>query len=279
MNDNLVIQGTPWEEYEADSITIYVKREDLCCPYPGPSFSKIRGVAAYLGKLDDNTSVGVLDTVHSKAGWGVSYICNKLSLPCINFYPVYKAEGSLSTHKLRPNQREAKSLGATMAPLQAGRSAILYYQSRKILRERTNGAGVMLPNALKLQETVDATAQEVTDYTPDKLFRGTWVISISSGTIAAGVVKGLKRGHENIDIISHMGYSRSIQHARGYICMQAGYEPDNLWLIDEGYAYKDAVDYPCSFPCNKYYDLKAWEWLMNNLEDLEQPIVFWNIGD
>jgi hypothetical protein len=32
------------------------------------------------------------------------------------------------------------------------------------------------------------------------------------------------------------------------------------------------------FPCNPYYDLKAWEWLMKNKGQLEEPILFWNIG-
>lgn len=39
---SLVRQNTPWEIHNG----IHVKREDLSCPQPGPSFSKIRGVDA-----------------------------------------------------------------------------------------------------------------------------------------------------------------------------------------------------------------------------------------
>ena len=59
----------------------------------------------------------------------------------------------------------------------------------------------------------------------------------------------------------------------------AGAVPYELKLVDDGYAYKDKVgtdDIP--FPCNEYYDAKAWRWLLSNIGMLEQPIVFWNIG-
>lgn len=61
---------TPWELHEG----ILVKREDLSCPPPGPSFSKVRGLTSWLkglrAQLIPPTCVGVLDTRHSKAGWG-----------------------------------------------------------------------------------------------------------------------------------------------------------------------------------------------------------------
>lgn len=52
----------------------------------------------------------------------------------------------------------------------------------------------------------------------------------------------------------------------------------DLSIIDPGYEYTDSVDFPCPFPTNKFYDLKAWKWLVENLQNLEEPVLFWNIG-
>ena len=280
----LVLSGTPWEVHKVKGTNVYVKREDLCCPEPGPSFSKIRGVKAVLTRLLKEcdrytTDIGVLDTFHSKAGWGVSYICDALGLQAHVFYPVYKAEGSIEEHDLRVNQQRCRDLGAILHPLQAGRSAILYHQAKKLLI-RYNHLAYMMPNGLQLQETVDATAGEAEAYTPDDLFSGTWVCSISSGTICAGLIQALRC--EDASIIAHMGYHRSMASARNYMLGKAKVDPQvmegRLVLIDEGFQYKQGINEPCPFPCNEYYDLKAWRWLKDNINFLSRPIVFWNIG-
>lgn len=53
----------------------------------------------------------------------------------------------------------------------------------------------------------------------------------------------------------------------------------SLDLIDEGYAYADQVEVPVPFPCNPYYDRKAWKWIMDNRGSLVGEIVLWNIGE
>jgi len=269
--DNLII-STPIELFDVDGKSIYVKREDLCTPEEGPQFSKIRGVAEFLQNLEPGTEVGVLDTFHSKAGWGVAWLCQKLGFQCHNFYPVYKTEGSIDYHTLRLNQQKSKGFGAILHPLPAGRSCILYHKARSFMNNLPNG--IMLPNALKLPSSISATAKEV--YTvPEYLLCGTWVISISSGTIAAGVMQGLDELGAIPDIILHMGYSRSKDSVRSYVAKYSTLIPQ---LVDEGYSYKDAATMECPFPCNEYYDLKAWRWLLGNYYSLKKPVIFWNIG-
>lgn len=275
----LVIPNTPWEVYHIQRTPIFVKREDLSCPHPGPSFSKIRGLAAWIDALPEGVPVGVLDTFHSKGGWGISYLCRAASRECFDFYPQYKSDKGL-----RPQQQMSAELGAELVPLQAGRSAILYHQAKKLLHQYTDGIGVMVPNALKVPQSVDETAAEVWNYTPDELYTGTWVVSISSGTIAAGVAKALAEVNYFSNIVIHMGYSRSYDAATSYILHKAGL--DSLWLrdnnvqvVDEGYQYKDSVPNTAPFPCNPYYDAKAWKWLECHFRELVEPIVFWNIGE
>jgi hypothetical protein len=34
----------------------------------------------------------------------------------------------------------------------------------------------------------------------------------------------------------------------------------------------------CPFPCNRYYDKKAFKWMVDNIDSIIQPVIFWNIG-
>jgi hypothetical protein len=36
--------------------------------------------------------------------------------------------------------------------------------------------------------------------------------------------------------------------------------------------------YETPFPCNEFWDKKAWYWLEQNIEKFEGKILFWNLG-
>lgn len=277
---SLMISGTPWEVYKLKGIPVYVKREDLCCELPGPPYSKMRGLEIFLRKQDRGTPIGVQDAgTHSRSGWGTAYICKALGMECYLVYPVYVREGTLEDHALREYIQNAKDLGANLIPVKAGRATVCYHQGKKIMMERTGGKGVMLPPGLRLPESVEGTAMEVYNYTPDELLCGTWIVAISSGTVMAGVLNGLEAAHQDITFIAYMGNSKNWFKTYDYMCDIAGYTPNDLIHVDEGYAYSDAEeDWSVPFPASVYYEAKAWKWLAGYIQHLEQPIVFWNIG-
>lgn len=273
----MLVDNTPIQVHKVDGRPVLVKREDLCCPYPGPSFSKMRGVVAHISK-QEAAHIGVLDTFHSKAGWAVSWACHHLGKQCVNFWPRYKDD---PTDRIpRAQQRMSLEWGAKLVAVKAGRSAILYHAAKKHMKAHFPGSYVM-PNALKLPESVEETAAEVErTKLPNE---GTLVVSISSGTIAAGVLKGFEAkgilgGYQ---VILHMGYSRPIEACRLYMAKKAGVNLDHVEFIDERFGYKDAVeDHGAPFPCNPHYDGKTWRWLTQHIKELgEGPIVFWNIGE
>ena len=252
-------EGTPVEDYTQE-FGLWVKREDLSCPPPGPQFSKTRGVYARVASRSE-VVIGVLDTYHSQAGHAVARACQILGKQCINYYPEYKHDKTM-----RIPQQKSSLLGAKLIPIPAGRSCILYHQARK---QTEVTEGYMMPNALKLEESVRETAKECA---------GDWetiIVPASSGTIAAGVVRGFGAGPK---YIIHLGYSRSHAEVEKYIREQSGVSNIRLELIDEGYQYKDvAKPGPTPpWPCNEYYDLKAFRWWMANQSD--QCTLFWNIG-
>jgi hypothetical protein len=275
-----MLKDTPIIPYDVEGIPVCVKREDLCCD--GPAFSKMRGVESHISKRPEKI-IGVLDTFHSKAGWAVSIICKQLHKKAIVFYPKYKGETDF-----RYYQAMSLGEGADIVPLTAGRSCILYHQAKEILYHNyTIKNSYMMPNALKLQESIDETAKQV--WTVPKQFFAdtTWIISISSATIATGVIQGLLQCNAHVKVYLHEGYSRPknavMQYIQKSILSQSliGTESIDLpiEIIDEGYNYKDAIKFNCPFPCNPYYDRKAWAWLVNNLQNIKiGKILFWNIG-
>ena len=262
----ICIDNTPVEDHTRQ-FGLFVKREDLCCP-PGPHFSKTRGVYPHIAKRPE-TLIGVLDTSHSQGGWAVAQACKALGKQCVNFYPHYKH----GTTDLKPQQQKAHQLGAYMFTLPAGRSAVLYHQAKK---QTTENGGYMMPNALKLPETVSETAAELRR-TRDrhKDLPPVMLISASSGTIAAGLAS-VWRG----TLIVHMGYSRPETSVRKYIAEMAGTVTCEIVVVDEGYAYKDVAKAGAAppWPCNAHYDKKAFRWWMAEGREKYQSAIMWNVG-
>lgn len=268
----MLVDDTPIQKYGE----IWVKREDLCATPPDPPFSKYRGVVAHLQKRPE-TVIGVLDTFHSQAGWAVASACKLLKKHCVNYWPRYKLE---APGLIRKPQVQSRQLGADLRELAAGKSAILYHRARKALLTEFLGAYLM-PNALKLEESVEETARELLC---TQMQYPRCVVSISSGTIAAGVLRGLSRVNggvlfqtERTQVYLHMGYSRSEEALRRYLARLAPSFPQSqVHVIDEGYEYSQKAKGSAPFPCNPYYDLKAWMWLEK--QAWKAGTLFWNIG-
>ncbi len=260
-------ENTPIEDYRK-KYGLWVKREDLSCPKPGPPFSKTRGVYERVKSREEGI-IGVLDTYHSQAGHAVARACEVLGKTCVNFYPEFKYEPGPRLPQLR-----AEELGAELYPLVAGRSCILFHQAKKITLEL---GGYMMPNALQLTESVRETAKECRGII-EQLAPTLVIIPASSGTIAAGVIKGLGSFPS---YVVHLGYSRSHEEVRKYLDEQSGVLDAKVELIDEGYGYKDKAkpgEVP-PWPCNEYYDLKAFRWWMANRDKYKkESVLMWNIG-
>ncbi|UQS95114.1 threonine dehydratase [Pseudanabaena phage Pam3] len=277
----MLVHNTPVEDHLA-AFGLLVKREDLSCPPPGPPFSKTRGVFAHV-KARPESVIGVLDTDHSQGGHAVAQACALLGKTCVNFYPVRKAD------QFRPLQRQqqaARELGAKLVSLQAGRSAILYHQAKKQLAT-FNADSYMMPNALKLPEMVAETAREVQATLVSTILhpRLPVLISASSGTIAAGVIRGFRDAGRNPIFLVHQGYERpagailNYMEKVGGIDLSPGSDLD-VRLINEGYAYSDLAkrgEVP-PWPCNAFYDLKAFRWWLAEGRAKYGEALLWNIG-
>lgn len=124
----------------------------------------------------------------------------------------------------------------------------------------------VVPKGLKHDAVVQATKEEL--FGVDKAYlEGTLVCCIGSGTIMEGIIKGLD---ERLLFTKVLGIGvdkyRSIPtwHRMSLLRWDGlGHEEDTT---------------PAPFPCNSYYDRKAWSVLLKIAPVLKQPILFWNIG-
>jgi hypothetical protein len=227
-----------------------------------------------------------MDTSISMAGWGISYFCQKLSMRAVIYYP--KRKGGGLPHNLEEHTKKWASFGAVVRPLERpNRLSINWYRARKQLVEEFPGA-VMLEQGLPFEETVEEVAGELCK-TPAELLTGTLVSCIGSGTMLAGVLRGLWGLRVNPVVYGVLVSPKDPQKILQNICVKActPYNPPGtcslfaspkIHIIDTGAKYEETATVNAPFPCNAYYDAKAWGWVVQNYAVLKKPVLFWNIG-
>lgn len=276
--EGMIIDNTPVERYIIEGHEIFVKREDLCAQPPLPPFSKVRGLLKHLEKLKAQgiRTVGYTESSISMAGIGVAAIGRALGLAVVLFDPQYKE----TPKTLLVHRRWWAKFNPVIVPVKAGMVKVNFNISRAILRERYGEeTAVMLPLGLPFEETIEETAKEV-DRTPTAQYR-TLVVNVGSGTICAGIVRGME--FENAHIYGIMGRTGDVTRKRELIIKKSRVfefpiRKFPLTIVDPGYQYTQPEDYPCPFPCHAYYDRKSFRFMMENIDSLEPPILFWNIG-
>jgi len=240
---------------------VYVVRDDLCCPFPGNNNSKSRGIYQFLRSVDSDV-VGVLDTCVSRAGWGTAWIASALGKDVYLYVPSRCQDDFF--------RRMARLHGATIVPLRGNLTQINYNVARKHV---TSLGGVMLPIYLRLHETVDEIYRVASAVLREYDVRSV-VISVGSGTIASGLVKATEGkvkvygvGHRNTSVEERLRFIERMSGRRGVIT-----------IIKYEYTYGQENYNTTPFPCDIYYDKWAWQWMVENISRLEDPILFWNVG-
>lgn len=272
-----VLKNTPIECHKICGKEVWVKREDLCCEKPAPPFSKMRGLYSHLKKLknDGIQFVGYVETSISMAGWGVCYVCQQLGMAPVLYDPQYKETPSVLSY----HRKQWEQFSPTIVPIPAGRAKVGYYVARKHMAENYKDY-VLLPLGIPLKESVNETAKEWRR-TMEQIQPKTTVICVGSGTICAGIIHGWKSGDGKIiGILARSGNVqqkiKEIQRNSGKLIN--GLTGVNLQIFDPGWNYTDHSDVFAPFPTHPYYDKKAWQWMVENIDKLRQPILFWNIG-
>lgn len=278
-----ILRNTPIEQHVVKGKEILVKREDLCGVPGSPTFSKIRGIVEHLKSLKQSgiNIVGYTETSISMAGWGIAWACKMLDMKAVIFNPIYKEPHEV----LEYHKEQWIKHNAEIIDIKAGMAKVNFYISKKLLYDKYGKKALLLPLGLPFKETISATANELKKTLKMIPKMDNIVVNIGSGTICAGIWKGLSEIDYICSLYGVMGRTGNINQKKELIAKKAKILNGGLFgkyidlnLIDEGWEYTQKSEVKCPFPCHEYYDLKAWQWLTENINTLTGSVLFWNIG-
>lgn len=294
---------TPIEAYiiPPSGRTVLVKRDDLWnnSKYGGGN-AKLRGAEVRLRSLKEAgiNHVAVMDAKTSRAGWGVAELCRDLGMEFTGFYGRYRGELNATPYdrtqfetvrvedvpQLPYFQQEIWRAGGEVIAMPASRIYPMYYKARKYCQERNI---YLMPMGLQLVEAMFSVAGEASGLA-DELLEGTIVCVVATGTMFAGLLLGLRRRPRivgvyigrTLDELSGSKKSDPEAIVRHRIAgrLPANFEPPPFEIVLGDREYYAEDNYPCPFTCDKWYDRKAWRWLVEHVGELKGPVLFWNIG-
>ncbi len=264
-----LMPSTPIEEHRLGRRRVFVKRDDLCSRAPAPPLGKLRGLEPLISRLvaQGATTIGCWDTRVSKLGQGLAALARDFDgLTSIVCYPQLK-NGPIPAPVL-----SARQLGAEIVPMRGNHVSICFAQATRIVSRR---GGVMIPFGMDCPESVAAIADEARRVPPAILRNGTVVVSCGSGVTLAGLLQGFDPAPRRVVGVSS---GRSLGRLRQCLEKHLNHVPANVTLIAASEPYESVPTLDCPFPTHPNYDLKAWKYLVEHLESLTPPLLFWNIG-
>lgn len=276
---------TPIEEYQVRGCTVYVKRDDLWMggKYAGGN-AKLRGAMVHLRALQAQgiDHVAVLDARVSRGGWGLAQICQEIGIKCTVFYGVLKGH----EHEVPYFQQQAAKAGADLHPFQAAKVSIMFFRARAICKEQ----GVhLVPMGLMFPEAMLSVAGEVSA-TPPNLLTGDFIVCVGTGMMISGILLGIPGANlqhlygVNVGMTDMELNGTSKTNVEQRVAnrirrtIPSGLDPYPFTIKLADRVFYDADDYPVPFQCDQWYDRKAWRWLNEHINELKDPILFWNIG-
>jgi hypothetical protein len=239
-------------------------RDDLCCRPPALPLGKLRGLELLVRRLvaQGVTTIGCWDTRVSKLGQGLVTVARGFKgVKSIVCYP------HLKNSEVPVPIQKAEELGAEVIPMRGNHVSIYYAQATKIVARRGD---VMVPFGIDCPESVTAIADEVFRVPVEILRNGTVVVSCGSGVTLSGLLNGFDPMPKRvIGISSGRSPSKILRCLRKYLTEV----PANVTLIPASMPYNSSPLQSCPFPTHLNYDLKAWKYLVYNLESLKSPLV------
>jgi hypothetical protein len=224
--------------------------------------------------------VGYTETSISMAGWGVAWMARELGMTPVIFDPQYKTTPPVLSY----HRRQWAKFNAVVIPIQAGIARVGWNVSRNLLREKYGPGAVLLPLGLPFEHSVVGTYREAVrtrEACKEVDSCRHVVVVVGSGTMTAGVLRAFPDKTVWGIMCRTGGWANKLKTISGKSGLPLGSKlakgPD-FRLVDPGWGYTDRSVQRCPFPCHPYYDRKAWQWLEENENQLEDPVLFWNIG-
>tara|TARA_Y100000310_G_scaffold324127_1_gene385601 strand:+ start:1059 stop:1871 length:813 start_codon:yes stop_codon:yes gene_type:complete len=264
--------NTPLEKYTLKARDVYVKRDDL---HNGdldlPPWAKIEGVRQLLTSelIDKDKPVAHLTVRGSYTGWVLSHYGREYG------YDIRIAYGNSKNYP-RESLDKIESYGTTLVPLRPNMMRIVYNSLGKLAEKE---GWQRLPYAFDHSIYHEYWKNKIKEFCKENDFDNLVILG-GSGVTSIGMIKGfLDTENFIMEKKVYLISTSTIASVKNKLKEWETYFPTNVFINDTPYDFYDEMeDYKTPFPCNPYWDKKAWWWLEQNIEKIDGSILFWNIG-
>jgi len=242
---------------------VVVRREDKRYEYPLPHHLKMGALEAIVirAKLLKYKLIGAFCTTHGIWPFGLPHLAAKHGLKSIVVYP------SMNEDKI-PDELKVNIDGYELHTIKPNMVTINGAQAKKYIEDQY---GYYIPFGVDEPLAVKQIADQLH---LDGI--GTLIVPCGSGVTLAGALMSIEQNKSHVENIAAVSAGRA---AKSIIKTVSKYVqiPSNVRWVTR-YEYNDIPKIECPWPAHPYYELKAYDWMIDNLFSLYEPIHFMNIG-
>lgn len=263
-------KNTPTETYKAGGKKVWVKREDLQGDDEDlPPWGKLLYVRKLIQTLPDDRPVVALNVYGSWAGWALSAFCKEADIECHVCHPNTKLIHPDYLGKIEEN-------GAKLISFRPNMMRVLYAQMKNYATKDNDYQ--LLPYAFNCGTYLKALAGRAYTYLNDSDVKfSNLVVSSGSGVSTTALTKAFLKYNPKGKV-----YAPPVSSPKSVLTLmrQRGIESNsNIIVPEKNYEFNNLlIDKTPPFPCNQFWDKKAWLWLEDNIADLKGKTLFWNLG-
>lgn len=258
---------TPVEKYKIGKFEVMVKRDDLMGDNKTlPPWAKLHAIKEVITKMDKNKPIIHLNVFGSWSGWALAKLAKKHEVHIV--HPI--------TKKIKEEYLDkVTGAGATLIPIRHNMMRVLYAQSANMAKDR---GFQMLPYAFGTPWYLNPMARRFRETFAELGKVDNLVISSGAGVTVSGLAKAFLSLNPNGHIYT---VCVSSEGAITKTMKQWGIPLGSVTIVHSPFEFSDVMPKvaPAPFPCNQFWDMKAWHWLTENSEIMRRKkTLFWNLG-
>lgn len=260
---------TPIEKYDVGGKSVYVKRDDLMGDGKTlPPWGKLSALRNVLLNVKPTKPLIHLSVYGSWSGWALSEISKELGYEFIMAYPNSKKYPEYMIEKVEQS-----------LPLRPNMMSILYNKVGSIAREKDY---VRLPYAFDHSVYIETQRERLKEVKKELDFDHL-VVSSGSGVSCLGLLLEHEPWPSLFEPVNTRTFHTVCVSGEDTIKKKFAkhqiHSSNQIEIVKSEYAFDDMMEwYETPFPCNEFWDKKAWYWLENNISKFDGKILFWNLG-